>query len=273
MNMEQCLELSRRLQQAAFSMSRVWVGDKVLWIEGQATPFHVYCTLYQQRHKKFLHIVLNDAQSLWDRKGDEGGSGITLLKQLCETQREKILSWQSKAADRAGVEQSFRLACNAAIIANDWLPRTVHAEALEDRAHKVLFDPAASEVHHYVGTWFEYREIHDFVGEHLQLITQPSIRVFYLLALERKMAGPRPDGEDWRSYILKQMELNGPALVATRVLADPRYRTTQEMVRAFIEQGGGCRSTFFEHAQRLRAKALSSTPPRRAGLSDSAPSA
>ena len=77
------------------------VGEKLFWIEGRTTPFEVYRTLYRQRDRAFLHVVLNDAQSFWDRKGDQGGSGISLLKQLCETRREKTLSWQSIAAERA----------------------------------------------------------------------------------------------------------------------------------------------------------------------------
>jgi len=133
------------------------VGDKVFWIEGNSTPFQIYCTLAGERDRRSLHIVLNDAQTLWSQKGDAGASNITLLKQLCETRREKSLSWQSRAAVHAGVPQSFSLTCNVAIIANDWLPRNVHAEALEDRAHKLFFDPGPEEVHQYVGSWFKMK--------------------------------------------------------------------------------------------------------------------
>jgi hypothetical protein len=244
------------------------VGEKVFWIEGRSTPFEIYCILFRECRRRFLHIVLDDAQSLWERRCDQGGSGISLLKQLCETQREKTLSWQSQAADRAGVGQSFGLKCNVAIIANDWLPRGVHSEALEDRAHKIFFDPTAEEVHAYVGGWFEDREVYDCVGEHLHLITKPSIREFYLLAQERKNAGPRPDGEDWRSYVMKKTGLRGPALLACRLLADPRYRTMKEVENAFIAQGGGVRSTFYEQVRRLRLMISPYALPRRAGLSD-----
>ncbi len=249
------------------------VGERVYWIEGRSTAFEVYCMLYRERRRRFLHIVLNDAQSLWDRKGDEGGAGISLLKQLCETQREKTLSWQSKAAERAGVEPSFRLSCNVAIIANAWMPTGAHAEALEDRAHKVYFDPTAEEVHRYVEGWFGDQEVYDFVGQHLHLITRPSIREYYVLAQERKSAGPRPDGEDWQAYLLRRMDLHGPALLAARLLVDNRYRTMQEKEYAFIEQGGGCRSTFYDHVRRLRSRANYPTLLQLAGLSDSPPRA
>jgi hypothetical protein len=245
------------------------VGERVHWIEGRTTAFELYSALYQERRRRFHHIVLNDAQSLWDRERDDGGAGISLLKQLCETQHAKTLSWQTKAAERAGIESSFRLCCNVCIIANDWLFRGIHAEALEDRAHKVYFDPTADEVHQYVHGWFEDQEIHDFVGEHLHLITRPSIRELYILAQERKNAGPRPDGEDWKAYLLRQMDLDGPALLAARLLADPSYRTMQEREYAFIVKGGGCRSTFYEHVRRLRSRTAYPTLLQRAGLSDS----
>jgi hypothetical protein len=240
------------------------VGDRVFWIEGQSTPFAVYCDLFERRHKKSLNIVLNDAQSLWDRKSDQGGSGISLLKQLCESRKEKILSWQSKAADRAEVPQSFHLSCNVASIANDWLPRNAHSKALEDRAHKLFFNPPAVEVHRYVGTWFDDTEIYDFIEARIDLFMNLSSRL-YLLARERKAAGRRPDGEDWKDFIIRQTILAGPSALVARILADPRNSTTQDQEQAFIELGGGSRSTFFEHLRRIRERfpAL-----QRAGLSD-----
>ena len=34
--------------------------------------------------------------------------------------------------------------------------------------------------------------------------------------------------------------------------ADPSLSSEAERVRAFIEQGGGCRATYYNHAKRLR---------------------
>ena len=132
----------------------------------------------------------------------------------------------------------------------------------------MLFDPTAEEVHSYVGAWFWDREIYDFVGDHLHLIARPSVRQYYLLAEERKKAGPRPDGETWQDHVLKQLGLSGPALLVGKLLADPRYRTMQEIEQAFIHQGGGCRSTFYEHARRFRAGATNLPLLKRAGHSD-----
>ena len=243
-------------------------GDRIFWIGGQTTPFEVYCMLFRERQRRFLHIVLDDAQSLWEHRGGQGGSGISLLKQLCETDPEKTLSWHSQAADRAGVDQSFQIHCNVAIVANDWLPRNIHSDALEDRAHKNFFDPPAAEVHRYVGEWFDDREIYNFVGEHLQLIIRPSIRAYYVLAQERKRAGTCPGGEDWRDFILKQCDLHGAALQVAKLLADPNYTSMQDRERVFIQGGWGCRSTFFEHARQLRARTPSQPLLKMSRLSD-----
>jgi hypothetical protein len=41
------------------------------------------------------------------------------------------------------------------------------------------------------------------------------------------------------------------ARLATEILASTSYRSTEEMVRAFVQQGGGCRATFFNYRRRL----------------------
>jgi hypothetical protein len=44
---------------------------------------------------------------------------------------------------------------------------------------------------------------------------------------------------------------NGRAQLAAEILASGAYQTTGQMVRAFVERGGGCRATFFNHRRRL----------------------
>ena len=42
------------------------------------------------------------------------------------------------------------------------------------------------------------------------------------------------------------------ARIAAQVLADPAYDSTAARVQAFVQQGGGCRATFFNHRRRLQ---------------------
>jgi hypothetical protein len=51
--------------------------------------------------------------------------------------------------------------------------------------------------------------------------------------------------------VLELEEENGRARLAAEILASPAYKTTMDRVRAFVQQGGGCRATFFNHVRRL----------------------
>ena len=55
---------------------------------------------------------------------------------------------------------------------------------------------------------------------------------------------------DW-TEVLAVEEDNRRARLAAEILASGAYKTTGEMVRAFVRQGGGCRATFFNHRRYL----------------------
>ena len=59
---------------------------------------------------------------------------------------------------------------------------------------------------------------------------------------------------DWRSTALGPW-LSGPALLVAKLKADPSFDSEEDRVRAFIKQGGGCRSSYFHHARKLQPPA------------------
>lgn len=67
----------------------------------------------------------------------------------------------------------------------------------------------------------------------------------YVRAKEFKAAGL-----DWTEVLADQGE-DRRARLAAEILASAAYATTRERVKAFVEQGGGCRATFFNHKRRL----------------------
>ncbi len=69
----------------------------------------------------------------------------------------------------------------------------------------------------------------------------------YALAWELKRAGM-----DYKSWLLTRWGMTGTRLLVAKLKADPSFSTEAERVRAFIEQGGGCRATYYNHAKRLR---------------------
>ncbi len=68
----------------------------------------------------------------------------------------------------------------------------------------------------------------------------------YALAWELKRAGM-----DWRSWLLARWGMSGMRRLVAKLKADPSMSTEAQRVRAFIEQQGGCRATYYHHAKRL----------------------
>ena len=63
--------------------------------------------------------------------------------------------------------------------------------------------------------------------------------------------------------VLELEEDNGRARLAAEILASDAYQTTMDKVRAFVQRGGGCRATYFNHVRRLNGAARAS---RRKGV-------
>ena len=108
----------------------------------------------------------------------------------------------------------------------------------------LLFQPSAAEVHAQARTCFDDREIYEWFGANLHRIGEPSLR-HYVRAKELKAAGM-----EWTDVLAVEAE-NKRARLAAELLASDAYSSTRERVRAFIERGGGCRATFFNHRRQL----------------------
>lgn len=212
-------------------------GD-ACWIEGNATPFGMYVTLHRHRDQ---FVVIDDVDGLYADR-----SGIRLLKCLCQTEDEKTIAWHSAARtlERQGIPREFTTKSRVIIISNDWKSLNENVAALQDRGHVLFFQPSAAEVHREAGKWFDDPEIYDWFGENLHRVREPSLRQ-YVRARELKGAGM-----DW-TEILSGEAQNPRARLAAELLASADYNSTGERVEAFVQQGGGCRATFFNYRRRL----------------------
>ena len=100
------------------------------------------------------------------------------------------------------------------------------------------------------------------MGERLPWLAEPSMR-HYVAGWELKQAGL-----DWRSLLLSRC-LSGRALLVAQLKADPRYASEGDRVQAFLAQGGGSRSTYFNWSRKLQAQEkappiqLANPPPAR----------
>ena len=214
------------------------LNGQACWIEGNATPFGMYVKLYRHRDS---FIVIDDVDALYADR-----SGVRLLKCLCQTEEEKSVAWHSdaKSLERQGIPREFTTKSRVVIISNDWRTLNKNVAALQDRGHVLLFQPGAAEVHAQAGKWFDDEEIYQWFGDNLHRVREPSLR-HYVRAKELKAAGM-----DWTDVLAVEAE-NKRARLAAELLASAAYGSTAERVKAFMEQGGGCRATFFNWRRKL----------------------
>ena len=217
---------------------RAVLDGKACWIEGNATPFGMYTKLYRHRDE---FIVIDDVDALYADR-----SGVRLLKCLCQTEEAKSVAWHTDARslERQAIPREFTTKSRVVIISNDWKTLNKNVAALQDRGHVVLFEPSAAEVHAQAGKWFDDREIYEWFAANLHRVREPSLR-HYVRAKELKSAGM-----DW-TEVLAAEEENKRARLAAELLASTDYDSTAARVRAFVDQGGGCRATFFNYRRYL----------------------
>jgi CubicO group peptidase (beta-lactamase class C family) len=165
-----------------------------------------------------------------------------LLKCLCQTEEQKAVAWHSDASslERQGIPREFTTKSRVVIISNEWQTLNKNVGALQDRGHVLLFQPSAAEVHEQAGKWFDDQEIYQWFAANLHRVREPSLR-HYVRARELKAAGM-----DWTEVLAAEAE-NPRARLAAELLASAAYGSTAERVKAFVEQGGGCRATFFNY--------------------------
>jgi hypothetical protein len=125
-----------------------------------------------------------------------------------------------------------------------WKTLNKNVAALQDRGHVLLFQPSAAEAHAQAGKWFEDQEIYQWFATNLHRVREPSLR-HYVRAKELKAAGM-----DWTDVLAAEAE-NPRARLAAELLASTAYGNTAERVKAFVEQAGGCRATFFNYRRKL----------------------
>jgi hypothetical protein len=169
-----------------------------------------------------------------------------LLKCLCQTEEEKSVAWHSDARslERQGIPREFTTRSRVIIIANDWQTLNKHVAALQDRGHVLLFQPGAAEVHEKARTWFQDQEIYEWFAANLHRVREPSLR-HYVRARELKAARM-----DWTEVLADETE-NPRARLAAELLGSAAYESTAARVKAFVQQGGGCRATFFNYRRYL----------------------
>ncbi len=157
------------------------------YVKGNVTPVEAYRLAYWHRNKL---LVFDDAERLWAES-----NGRFLLRDLTENKPVKTVNWRVDNKS-LGVPKQFDTTSRVCLIMNRFaFGDAAEYDAIADRAHMVYFDPTPAEVHANTAVWFWDQEIHDYVGQHINLIDHDKLSArMYVRAFERRQKG------DWREF-------------------------------------------------------------------------
>jgi hypothetical protein len=211
------------------------------YIKGHVRPFSLYQELYHHRDQL---VIIDDADTLFADR-----TSVPLLKSVLETEENKIVSWNSKAADREGIPRSFVTCSKVTVLCNEWRTVNENMLAVVDRGLFIHFAPSVSEVHAKVAEagWFADDEVYRFIEQHLHLIVEPSMR-YYVKASEMRRAGM----EDWQRHTLQMLNGDMERLaIVRRLLDDTSIISEAERVAKYIELTGCSQATFYRDRDML----------------------
>jgi hypothetical protein len=219
------------------------------WITGNISAFKAYALLYKAIDQA---IVMDDVESFLGKAGAR-----ELLKQLCESESVKTVTWETDAAmlKTQEIPNEFTTSSRLCFVANNWAKLSSSVMALEDRAVVISFEPSSAEVHEQIGKegWFKDREVFEFIGQHLHLIMRPSMRL-YVKAKQIKDArsGIGSSALCWESWLFRQWLEDEKLFRVAMLLADDSFPSKRARAEEFVKRGYGVRSTFFAKAKELR---------------------
>lgn len=216
------------------------IGEKARWLEGTLSAFELYCEAYEHRDRL---LVIDDVDELY---GDK--SSVRLLKCLCQTRPVKTLGWHTASTqlDKRSIPREFETRSRVCIIANEWKALNKNLGALEDRGVLMFFKPTAAEVH--AKAKCSDKEVYDFIGQHVQLIAEPSMRQYGFAATMKAM------GRDWKKYLWETWNLDKKIAALVQVMYDPNLKSEKEREEEWIRQTGSSRPTYYRYKQKLRPK-------------------
>lgn len=217
------------------------------WIEGRITAAALFQRLYDHRD---LPIIIDDVDGLYRDK-----ECVNLLKCLCQTEDEKIVSWNTMTKIKSGAETEFKTKSKICIITNCWRSLNKHVGAVQDRGLLILFHPAAQEVHRFVKeelgnlpNIFE-DEVYGFIGENLGIIVEPSIR-HYRNAIKLKAAGM-----DWKAILVESFGLTENQMMVLKLWKNKTLSHNQRAA-IFAKELNLSERTYWRTKSDLEAKGI-----------------
>jgi hypothetical protein len=218
------------------------LGKKnICLIEGHATAFALYETLYRNKDK---YLVIDDVDGLYADR-----NCVRVLKMICQSTEVKSVSWHSQLSKlkREGLPAQFTTKSRVVIISNDWRTLNKNIASLEDRGQVYDFEPSPQEVHKEVGKWFKDQVVYEWFADRLDQISKPSFR-HYIRAADIRQGDP--EGKVDFAEALEGLEKPDLEKVFHNLMSDDRFASMKDRERYFIAKGFGSKATFWRYRKR-----------------------
>lgn len=205
-----------------------------VWLEGRVSAYMLFETLSENAD---LPVFIDDVDGLCRDK-----DSINILKCVCQTEPIRTVMWNTKATQT----KSFDTKSKVLIITNSWASLNKHIGAVEDRGLLVKFKPTSHEVHEHIKGIFD-EEVYDFIGEHLQLIHEPSIRL-YRTASQLKCL-------DWKGMLIESFGIKKETWMCVLKLRAV-HSSENEKAELFEKQTGKSIRTYWRIKLELERKGI-----------------
>lgn len=239
-------------------------GANARWVNGTASAFGLFREL---RRYADLPFVLDDLDDVFRDK-----ALVRLLKQVCQTDDKRRVTWLTKANTQLlsaseGTEEaddestdsdphSFETSSPVVLIVNDWQKLNRHVGAVGDRGWEIEFLPSGNEIHSYVdswrnsaldkdGEWIVEPQVFEFIGEHLDLVAEPSIRHYVIASTALRL------GIDWRRDLMTNWSDVDPKRLVRRLAEEAVYQREEDRIDRFRDLTGLSRTRYFEIKESL----------------------
>lgn len=221
------------------------LGDNSLWMEGQVTAFGLYIALYQDMMTKRGNtefVVLDDVNTV--RNDDHL---VRLLKCLCQTDDVKNVAWHTTnhKLEAENIPQSYSTKARVCFIVNEGSTKNPHFAALADRGVVIHFAPPPEEVLRECRKWFKDKVIIKFVEDHMKYINHLSMRDMI------HASKCRETGMEWKKGLAKSFDMKALNVV-DRLLNESKYTTDEKRIKAFADETGLSRTTWFQLTKKLK---------------------
>ncbi len=214
-------------------------AKKRLWVEGTVSAFQLYQMLYANKDQP---LVMDDVDSIYTDR-----NLVRLLKCLCNTDREKKVSWNtaSPQLNALNIPNDFVTTSKVCIIANHWQTLSQHVGSLNDRGLMVEFEPTPEEIHRKAKTFFKDKEIIAFIESYIPCLTANHSLRHYVNSLELKLAGL-----DWKKVLLETLGLY--EVVTYQQVMAKKFPLVEQSAREFQKITGLSRPMFFDAAKMFK---------------------